>query len=78
MIGVGAEQNYVLAGWARPQVLVLMDCDADMVQLHEAYRACFELAAKPDEFIALWKSADQSFISLDLRNKIRPSWVADR
>mmetsp|Transcript_135873 Transcript_135873/g.253882 ORF Transcript_135873/g.253882 Transcript_135873/m.253882 type:complete len:427 (-) Transcript_135873:61-1341(-) len=54
MVGVGAEQNYILAGWARPEILVLMDFDSYIPWLHKAYGVAFGLAATPDEFLTLW------------------------
>ena len=56
MIGVGAEQNYLIAGWARPEVLILMDFDIYIPWLHKAYRVAFEMAQTPDELIALWQN----------------------
>ena len=40
-VGVGAEQNYLMAGWAQPEVLVLLDFDQEIVTLHAVYRALF-------------------------------------
>lgn len=53
-IGVGTDQNYVLAGWSRPEVLVLLDFDQRVVDLHAVYGAMFVHAATPAEFLALW------------------------
>lgn len=53
-VGVGAEQNYVLAGWSRPEVLICSDRDSNIQLLHKAYHCTFELASTPDEFVYLW------------------------
>jgi hypothetical protein len=53
-LGVGTDQNYLLAGWARPELLLLVDFDGAVVDLHGAYRAAFAAAATPAEFLALW------------------------
>ena len=37
-LGVGTDQNYLFAGWARPQVLALIDFDQQVVDLHRVYR----------------------------------------
>jgi hypothetical protein len=58
MVGVGAEQNYLIAGWARPEILVLMDFDIYIPWLHKAYRVAFDLASTPDELIALWQDSE--------------------
>ena len=56
-IGVGAEQNYMLAGWARPEVLILMDFDGYIPWLHLAYAAAFHHAKTPAEMVALWRES---------------------
>lgn len=53
-LGVGTDQNYLLAGWARSELLLLVDFDAAIVDLHRAYRVAFESAATPAEFLDLW------------------------
>ena len=58
-IGVGAEQNYLFAGWARSEVLVLMDFDQAVVDLHAVYRVAFLNAATPEEFCALWQKENR-------------------
>jgi hypothetical protein len=54
-LGVGAEQNYLYAGWARPELLLLVDFDQAIVDLHALYRVAFLNAATPEEFCALWE-----------------------
>jgi hypothetical protein len=53
-VGVGAEQNWVFAGWSRPDVIVLMDFDQAIVDLHHVYLAAFALASSRHEFRALF------------------------
>ena len=53
-IGVGAEQNWLLAGWSKPQVIVMMDFDQSIVDLHRVYLVAFAKAATKEEFKALW------------------------
>lgn len=52
--GVGTDQVYLLAGWAKPVVIVPLDFDREITRLHFAYGAAFLAAATPEEFIALW------------------------
>ncbi len=54
LIGVGTDQNYFMAGWAKPELLVLFDFDQLVVDLHLIYRAAFSVAKDPKEFLALW------------------------
>ena len=64
-LGVGAEQNYLFAGWGRPELLVLVDFDQAIVDLHALYRVAFLEAATPEEFCALWtKPNRQRFTAL--------------
>ncbi len=53
-IGVGSDQNYLHAGWAKTEVLVLMDFDQKIVDLHGVYRVAFLHATTKEQFMALW------------------------
>lgn len=53
-LGVGSDQNYLLAAWARSELLVLMDFDAAIGDLHRVYKVAFAAAADPATFLALW------------------------
>jgi hypothetical protein len=52
--GVGAEQMYLLAGWARADVLVLTDFDDFIVDLHEVYGTLFLEHGDVDAFLGAW------------------------
>lgn len=53
-VGVGAEQNWILAGWSKPSVVVLMDFDQAIVDLHHVHLVAFAQAATKEEWKALW------------------------
>lgn len=53
-LGVGTDQNYLMAGWARAEALVLLDFDQMVVDIHDFYRLAFLHAATPAEFVELW------------------------
>lgn len=53
-IGLGTDQNYLLAGWAKPDVMILFDFDQYVVDLHEVYGALFVMAHDADAFLTLW------------------------
>jgi hypothetical protein len=53
-LGVGAGQNYILGGWSRPELMVIVDFDQDVVDLHAVYALFFAYAATPEQFAALW------------------------
>jgi hypothetical protein len=54
LIGVGTDQNYLLAGWARSSVLILMDFDSKIPVIHEVYAYMFSISATPEEFHNRW------------------------
>lgn len=53
-VGVGAAQNYLLAGWASPSFMVLVDFDQDVVDLHALHTAFFAHARDGETFEAMW------------------------
>ncbi len=53
-VGVGAAQNYLLAGWASPSFMVLIDFDQDVVDLHALHTAFLAHASDGNGFGALW------------------------
>jgi sulfatase modifying factor 1 len=57
-IGVGTDQNYTMAAWARPDLLILLDFDQVIVDLHAVYRLAFLAATDIDDFRALWSEDD--------------------
>lgn len=56
-LGVGAAQNYLLAGWAAPSFMVLLDFDQDVVDLHTIHVAFLAHANDGAAFEALWSEA---------------------
>lgn len=59
-LGVGAGQNYMLAGWSRPSLMILVDYDQDVVDLHAIYSVLLAFAATPQAFRALWTEAGEA------------------
>jgi len=54
-IGVGAEQNFLFAGWSRFEILVLLDFDMFIVDLHHLYGIAFVNSPTIEDFVTLWK-----------------------
>lgn len=54
LLGVGTDQNYVMAGWARPEIVVLLDFDQVVVDVHAVYRQVFLHCADAAAFQAAW------------------------
>jgi hypothetical protein len=53
-VGVGTDQNYMLAAWAKSDLIILMDFDQAIVNLHRVYRVLFDAAETPEAFLKLW------------------------
>jgi len=53
-VGVGSDQVYLMAAWANPKVLIPMDFDQFIVDLHGIYRLVFLESKTPDDFLKLW------------------------
>jgi hypothetical protein len=81
-VGVGTDQNYVMAGWAKPDLLILMDFDQLVVDLHLIYRAAFVAASNPKDFMALWSKKNaktfQALLALTIPDpELRKTMVED-
>lgn len=53
-IGVGSHQNYVLAAWARPSAVVIVDFDQVIIDLHRLFAVVFRNTPTPEAFMAAW------------------------
>lgn len=71
LIGVGPEQNYLLAGWAKPEILILMDFDQFVVDLHDIYRLVFLEAKTPEEFQAIWRGKGSISVDELIRREVK-------
>lgn len=67
LMGVGTDQLYLFAGWARSELVVPLDFDQEIVNLHWAYAVVFEMAATPTEFVELWSDESASAVEARLR-----------
>ncbi len=74
-VGVGAGQNYVLAGWARPEYMVLVDFDQDVVDLHHLYAMFLAYAPDAKAFEDLWSDSGSAqvhrWLPVAVRNDAR-------
>lgn len=62
MTGVGSDQLYLLAGWARPEILVPLDFDAEITLTHRVFAAAFLASDTADALFALFD--EESLASL--------------
>jgi len=58
-LGVGAEQNYLLAGWSRPELVICMDFDQYITDIHVLYGMLFAEAKTAAELITWWSAESQ-------------------
>ncbi|MFN3197228.1 MAG: hypothetical protein ACE366_02250 [Bradymonadia bacterium] len=58
-VGLATDQNYTMAAWAESEMLVLIDFDQMVVDLHEVYGVIFKEARTPVAFLDLWQSRSQ-------------------
>ena len=54
LMGVGTDQLYLLAGWAQSQVIIPLDFDVEIINIHFVYGIAFERAQNTSEFRAMW------------------------
>ncbi len=54
-VGVGPEQSYLYAAWSEARILVLVDFDQMVVDLHAIYGAFLRASDTPRRLIDLWR-----------------------
>lgn len=69
-LGVGTDQLYLIAGWSRPEVLVPLDFDGAIRDLHYVYGALLQMAANRQEFLALWDADAATAVEAALRQHL--------
>ena len=53
-LGVGTDQNYLMGAWAKSPILLLMDFDEQIRNVHHLYGIIFQHVDSPQEFIDQW------------------------
>jgi hypothetical protein len=53
-VGIGTNQNFAMAAWQRPELIVLLDFDQSIIDLHAAYAVIFAHAKTPEEHLSMW------------------------
>ncbi len=74
LLGVGTDQNYLLAAWARSPILLLMDFDEEIRNVHHLYGINFAAAETPEEFIDRWAPSNTA----DTKRRIAEQYDGDR
>jgi len=69
-VGLGTDQNYLMAGWCRPDVVIPLDFDQMIVDLHYVFRVIFLKAADNEEFLDMWSEDHEK----EIRSLIRSAY----
>lgn len=69
-LGVGSDQNYILAGWSRPDLMIIVDFDQAVVDMHAIYGALFAVAETPAQFVRLWSETGTSAAKQAIRDAV--------
>lgn len=77
MLGVGTDQNYVMAAWSRTELLVIVDFDQQVVDLHAIHGALLAAAPTVEDFRRLWAEdgADAARVAIRAAHFERPELV---
>ena len=64
-LGVGTDQNYMLAGWAKSDLIVIVDFDIYIIDLHRVYALFFEEAETYEDFLQRWSpESEEAMLAL--------------
>ncbi len=78
LLGVGTDQNYVMAAWSRTELLVVVDFDQQVVDLHAIHGALMAAAPTVADFRRLWTEpgAPEAHAALRAAHPARPELLA--
>lgn len=61
-LGVGTDQNYLLAAWARSPLMIPMDFDEQIRNTHHIYGVIFKRVETPEDFIEHWNEPNSETV----------------
>jgi len=73
LMGVGTDQNYLLAGWAESPILLMMDFDEQVRNVHHLYDVVFERTEGPQQLVDQWRDDNVE----EIRNWIGEDYSGD-
>ena len=83
--GVGTDQVYLLAGWSNASVVVPLDFDRKIRDLHFAYGVAFLSSSNTTEFLSFWKKENSDHVKElaqqyfpERANEIHEAWKLAR
>lgn len=56
LLGVGTDPNYLIAGWMGAELVLIVDFDQVVADVHALYALAFKEAADAEAFVALWSA----------------------
>ncbi len=56
-VGVGTDQNFLMAAWSRPELMIIVDFDAQVVDLWKVHAAFFRASDDVTAYLRLWSDA---------------------
>jgi hypothetical protein len=59
-LGVGTDQNYIMAGFVKPSLVVIVDFDQAVVDLHAVHGALVRAAPDAEQFLHTWSRAGEA------------------
>lgn len=60
LVGVGTDPNYLFAGWMRADLVLLVDFDQVVADIHGLYTIAFRHSADADAFVAMWSDKNKA------------------
>lgn len=60
LLGVGTDPNYLIAGWMGAELVLIVDFDQVVADVHALYALAFKEAADAEAFVALWSPKSTS------------------
>jgi len=76
-LGVGTDQNYLIAAWSRSPILLMMDFDEQIRNVHDIYGSIFRRVEDPKTFVQMWSEPRADEVVTWLREDFEGKRLAD-
>ncbi|MGB0592296.1 MAG: hypothetical protein ACPGU1_21640 [Myxococcota bacterium] len=76
-VGVGAEQNYLLMGWSRPEVAIFVDFDDVIPRVHHIYASMLRRLDTPQALLTCWNADPKAKDSGECSYETVVGWLAE-
>lgn len=58
-LGVGTDQNYLIAAWSKSPILLMFDFDEQIRNVHDIYGSIFRRVENPKDFLKTWTEEEK-------------------